>query len=233
MSDYTYLGSELDLFAKALNWKSYWRNHLRAFVRGTVLEVGAGNGNNTRALQDLDCDHWVCIEPDPSLCAQMRANTALGPRAQVIVGTLADLPEEPPADTILYLDVLEHIEDDASELRLAARHLRPGGHLIVLAPAHQSLYSPFDGAVGHFRRYCRRSLCAAAPAELSLLLVRYLDSVGLIASVGNRLFLKHAMPTAKQLKVWDEYLVPISRFIDPSLRYRLGKSILGVWRKTI
>jgi SAM-dependent methyltransferase len=232
MSDYTYLGSELDLFAKVLNWKSYWRSQLRVFVSGTVVEVGAGIGNNTRALEDLDCEKWVCIEPDPGLCAQISANTAVGRRTQVIAGTLADLPDDPPVDTILYLDVLEHIEDDATELRLAARHLRPGGHLIVLAPAYQSLYSPFDRAVGHFRRYCRRSLCAAAPAELSLVLVRYLDSVGLIASLGNRLLLRHALPTAEQLRVWDECLVPMSRYIDPALGYRLGKSILGVWRQT-
>src|SRR2546426_509599 len=148
MSDYTYLGAELDLFAKAFHWKRYWRDHLHAFVRGTVLEVGAGNGNNTRVLEDLDCAHWVCVEPDPNLCAQLRASIPPSPRTEVIAGTLADLPEDSKFDTILYLDVLEHIEDDASELRLAARHLRQGGHLIVLAPAHQSLYSPFDGAIG-------------------------------------------------------------------------------------
>ena len=231
MSGYTYLGSELELFAKALNWKSYWRRHLNAFIRGTVIEVGAGNGNNTRTLQDLDCERWVCVEPDPNLCAQLRASIPAGQRTEVIVGTLADVPEHPHADTILYLDVLEHIEDDASELRLAARRLRQGGHLIVLAPAHQFLYSPFDGAVGHFRRYCRRSLYAATPAGLSLVLLRYLDSAGLIASLGNRLFLKHAMPTAEQLRVWDEYLVPMSRRVDPILRYQLGKSIIGVWRR--
>jgi hypothetical protein len=79
------------------------------------------------------------------------------------------------------LDVLGHIEDDDAELRLAARYLRKGGHLIVLAPAHQFLYSPFDGAIGHFRRHCRRSLRAAAPPELSFVLLRYLDSAGLMA----------------------------------------------------
>src|SRR5262245_9087881 len=152
MSHYAYQGAELDLFATAVQWKSYWRSHLRAFVRGTVLEVGAGNGNNTRALEGLDYTDWVCIEPDPNLCLQLHASIPPGPRTKVIEGTLADLPGSSHFDTILYLDVLEHIEDDSSELRLAARHLRRGGHLIVLAPAHQWLYSPFDSAIGHFRR---------------------------------------------------------------------------------
>ncbi len=232
MSDYSYLGSELDLFAKAVNWKKYWRSHISAFVRGTVLEVGAGSGNNTRALQCLDCERWMCVEPDPQLCARLRASIPPSPRMEVVAGTLASVPEGAHFDTILYLDVLEHIEDDASELRLASQHLRQEGHLIVLAPAHQWLYSPFDGAVGHYRRYCRRSLCDVAPAGLSLVLLRYLDSAGLFASLGNRLILKHGMPTAKLLRVWDEYLVPISRHIDPLLRYEAGKSLLGVWQKT-
>ena len=57
-------------------------------------------------------------------------------------------PADERFDTILYIDVLEHIDDDLGELARSATHLRPGGHLIVLAPAHQALYSPFDKAIG-------------------------------------------------------------------------------------
>src|ERR1039457_861921 len=110
MSDFTYIGSELDLFAKALKWKRYWLSHLCPFVAGTVIEVGAGNGNNTRIFQDLDREHWICVEPDPDLCVKLRASLPSGGSAEVVVGTLADVPENTPADTILYLDVLEHIE---------------------------------------------------------------------------------------------------------------------------
>jgi SAM-dependent methyltransferase len=230
MSGYTYLGSELDLFAKAVRWKSYWRSHVREFVRGAVLEVGAGNGNNTRFLEDLECERWVSLEPDAGLCAQLRTIGRRGRPAEVLTGTLADLPGDAQFDTILYLDVLEHIEDDAAELRRAASRLRRGGHLVVLAPAHQRLYSPFDAAVGHFRRYSRSALSAAAPRELWLVWLRYLDAAGLIASLGNRLLLRSAMPTEKQLGFWDRRLVPVSQRIDPLLRYRLGKSIVGVWR---
>ena len=231
MSDYTYLGNELDLFAKALCWKTYWRSQLRPFVRGTVLEVGAGNGNNTRFLEDLECERWVCIEPARNLSEQLRAGIRPGPRTEVIVGTLADLPDDRKFDTILYLDVLEHIETDATELQLAARHLRQGGYLIVLAPAHQQLYSPFDRAIGHFRRYSRQSLRAAAPAELALVWLRYLDAAGLIASLGNRFLLKQSLPTGEQLAFWDKYLVAVSQRIDRFLRFSMGKSVLGVWQK--
>jgi SAM-dependent methyltransferase len=229
--DFTYSGHELDLFAGAVHWKGYWRRELGHVVRGAVLEVGAGKGNNTCFLDDIECTCWVCVEPDRDLCAQLRARIRSGSRTKVICGTLADLTASSHFDTILYLDVLEHIQDHVSELRLAVAHLRPRGHLVVLAPAHQWLYSPFDEAVGHFRRYGRRSLCAAMPEDLLLVQIRYLDSAGLIASIGNRFILKRAMPTAKQVGFWDKRLVPISRLVDALTRYKVGKSILGVWQK--
>jgi hypothetical protein len=61
--------------------------------------------------------------------------------------------------------------------------------------------------------------------------LKYLDSVGLVASLGNRLFLKSGMPTARQIALWDKMMIPLSRLIDPLTRYRLGKSVLGAWRK--
>lgn len=68
------VGTELDLFAAAENWKRYWRSHLRAFVRGVVLEVGAGIGSNTRLLADTDWSTWTCLEPDPRLRTDLQSH---------------------------------------------------------------------------------------------------------------------------------------------------------------
>jgi hypothetical protein len=116
-------------------------------------------------------------------------------------------------------------------MRLAASHLKPGGRLIVLSPAHAWLYTPFDKAIGHYRRYTKASLLAVAPAELATEKLIYLDSVGLLASLGNRLLLKSRMPTEAQIKTWDSWLIPCSRRLDPLFRYSIGKTIVGVWRR--
>jgi hypothetical protein len=74
-------------------------------------------------------------------------------------------------------------------------------------------------------------LKAISPAGLRLERMRYLDSVGLFASSGNRLFLQQSMPTKAQLGFWDGWMVPISRVVDPFFFYSIGKSIVAIWQK--
>jgi len=228
-SEFKYVGSELDLFEKAKNWKAYWSGQIREFVRGDVLEVGAGIGANTKLFTGGDFRSWTCLEPDAGLVARMEALPDR--RYASVTGTLDDLHAEARFDAILYIDVLEHIEDDRAELVRAERHLNPGGSVIVLSPAHQFLFTPFDAAIGHFRRYSRRSLAAVGPVALRTRKLVYLDAAGMLASAGNRLLLRSAMPTEAQILTWDRLLVPVSRVIDPLFGYRVGKSVLGVWQR--
>ncbi len=233
MPTYEYVGTELEVFSHAHRWKAYYAGLVKRYLGKHVLEVGAGIGTTTEFLCSGVHESWTCLEPDPGLAEAIeerrRAGT-LPPCCRVQIGTLAACGPEQKYDTILYIDVLEHIADDCGELRRAARHLAPGGHLIVLAPAHAWLFTPFDERIGHFRRYSRRSLRRVAPPELTRVRLAYLDSVGLLASAGNRLLLQSSMPTQRQIRFWDRLLVPASRRLDPVLRYNLGKSVLGVWQ---
>jgi hypothetical protein len=130
------------------------------------------------------------------------------------------------------MDVIEHIEDDAAELRRAAGLLRPNGVIVVLSPAHQWLYTPFDKAIGHYRRYTAARMVAITPPGTRLERNRYLDSVGMLASLGNKLVLNASQPKLKQILLWDRVMVPLSRLVDPLTLYCLGKSVLGIYRKT-
>ncbi len=232
-----YCGGELELFAEALHWKSYIARACAPFLRGHVLEVGAGLGGSTRSLvQGERVREWTALEPDPGQCAVLaraaqELSSARGVPVHARGGVLADLADEPRFDAILYMDVLEHIADDRGELAGAARRLAAGGHIVVLAPAHQALYSAFDEQVGHHRRYDKRSLRVLGPAGLELVVLRYLDSVGLLASLANRLLLRRALPTRRQIRLWDGLMIPASRVLDPLSFGLLGKSILAVWKR--
>lgn len=232
MAELDYAGSELQLFSAAHHWKRYWSKRVAPFVRGRVLDVGAGIGSTIDTLGTCDGTRWTALEPDPGLAARIHARRAeFAAPVEVVCGQISDLPKDEGFDTLLYIDVLEHIEDDAGELRAARDLIVQGGHLVVLAPAHQWLYSPFDEAIGHFRRYSRPALRACVPAGLEVVSLVYLDSVGLIASLANRLLLRSAQPTPAQIALWDRVMVPASRWIDPLFAGSLGKSVLMVARK--
>ncbi len=234
--DFHYVGEELDLFAAATNWKGYFRRRIEPYLGAEVLEVGAGFGGTTRTLCRREHDRWACLEPDPALAARLADSIRDGdlPRCcEPIVGTLETLDPARTFDTLLYIDVMEHIEDDRAEMARAAARLKPGGYVVVLSPAHPFLFTPFDEALGHFRRYTRSTLARLSVDGLEPARIEYLDSVGMLASLGNRLVLNASMPRPSQVAAWDKLMVPLSKVVDPLTGHRLGKSILGVWRRPL
>ena len=141
-----YIGSELELFAAATNWKTYPAAVLGGFIAGRVLEVGAGIGANLAYLCNPRVDDWTSLEPDPDLASQIGERVRgdnFPSTCRVVTGTLGNIDRTARFDTILYLDVLEHIAEDRAELALAREHLTARGNLVVLAPAHQYLFSRF------------------------------------------------------------------------------------------
>lgn len=221
--------------ALAVRWKAYYAEQIKDYIGEVVLEVGAGLGSNVPYLWSARRKSWVCLEPDPELTAKIPQTLSSQPwreRVEARTGILQDLSEEPVFDTILYIDVLEHIERDAVELVEALKRLKVGGHIIVLSPACPSLYTVFDECLGHFRRYDKEMLRACTPPGSKMEKLFYLDSIGVLASIANKLFLKQNSPTDAQVLLWDRYMVPVSRVIDPLIGFRIGKSILGVWTKT-
>ena len=232
MAALDYVGSELELFTDARNWKAYFSAVLAPELRGRVLEVGAGLGSTTLALCHPGVESWDCLEPDSTLHGKL--TTMLEQKRwpcplRARNGTLADLAANETFDTIIYIDVLEHIADDRAELALAASRLASGGKLVVLSPAYQFLFSEFDAAIGHHRRYKKTSLLALTPPDLTPFTCHYLDSVGLIASLANRVVLRSSQPTREQIRVWDRLMIPISRVLDILVRFGVGRSSIGSW----
>jgi hypothetical protein len=230
----SYVGGELDLFVLSKNWKSYIRAEIASYLTGDVLEVGAGIGGSTVALHDGRAQRWTCLEPDLHLALRLKArvdDSMTAATTNVVVGSVQTLADRPSFDCVLYIDVLEHIKEDATEVSLAARLVRRGGHIVILGPAHQWLFSEFDRSIGHMRRYNRATLRAMMPNGWREKKLAYLDSVGVFLSLANVLTLRQSMPTKSQILYWDRVCVPLSRVIDRLCRGNVGKSVLAVWCK--
>lgn len=227
-----YIGDELTLFSDVNNWKGYWGNRVSPYLGESVLEVGAGIGTNMLQLIKTDSvKKWVCIEPDKKLADQISYNATEDKKLGVKTCFLKDYKGQEKFDSILYIDVIEHIEDAESELELALKYLKPGGYLIILVPAYNFLYNEFDKAIGHYRRYNKAMLKASIPKGMKKEKLFYLDSMGFFASLVNKLFLHQAYPSEKQVRFWDTTIVSLSKFTDILTFNSMGKSLIGIWRK--
>ncbi len=124
-----------------------------------LLEVGCGAGYLSGEMSRSGLDVVAAdISPDAARFTRRR-----GARDAMVLDATRPWPFAVESfDTVLLLDVLEHLEDDVTALKQAERTLRPGGRVILTVPAHGVLFSPWDAMVGHERRYARRRLKWAA-----------------------------------------------------------------------
>jgi SAM-dependent methyltransferase len=227
---------DLERLGAADHFFSWALEEFRPFLCGRVLEVGAGVGTITRRLLDADPDvSIVALEPADNLFGDLASVAALTPRVNAARQTLAEYlagsPE--PFDAVVYLNVLEHVEDDERELRLAAEALRPGGALLVFGPGLEWLYSELDYKAGHYRRYTLRRLHEIARAAgFEVLSLRYFDVVGVLPYLVAYRLLRRPAISGSTLWGYDRLLVPVSRRLQRAVpRPPLGKNVVLVARK--
>lgn len=228
-----YIGDELELFKNADNWKRYFSKHIAQYIKGDVLEVGAGIGINTSYLSATknEITSWSLLEPDEELASQITAYTDNVdiPNKSIINGTITSVQLQ-RYDTIIYIDVLEHIEASKQEIELLKQCLKPGGHAIILVPAYNFLFNDFDRRIGHFRRYDKQLLLKDINKQLSVVHLFYLDSIGFFASLMNKLVLKKELPSPGNVHLWDKFMIPLSYVFDTLFFKSFGKSLIGVFK---
>ena len=203
-------------------------------LRGDVLEVGAGTGTITRRLVERYPDIAVtALEPAGNMAAELSSFAALHPRVEAHRRTLAQVPADEAFDAVLYLNVLEHIGDDRTEVALAARALRPGGALLVFGPAHEWLYSDLDHKAGHYRRYSAGQLRElVAGSGLRVERCHYFDVLGVAPYWLVYTLLRHGDITGSTTWAYDRLVVPLSRLVQRVVPTPpIGKNVVLIARK--
>jgi 2-polyprenyl-3-methyl-5-hydroxy-6-metoxy-1,4-benzoquinol methylase len=210
-------------------------DEFQPYLRGRVLEVGAGTGTITRKLVERYPDLSVtALEPAENMIGELEAYAAVHPRVTAYRQTLADfVPPDGGFDAAMYLNVLEHIGDDATEVRRAAAVLKPGGALLVFGPAHEWLYSDLDYKAGHYRRYSLRQLRATVTeAGFDVVKLRYFDMLGVFPYWLVYRLLRHNDIPGSTMWGYDRLVVPTSRLLQRLVRRPpFGKNVILVARK--
>jgi glycosyltransferase involved in cell wall biosynthesis len=218
--------------ARAERYNAWMFSRLRPFVGERVLEIGAGIGNMTRHL--LGREHVVATDLNPRYLRILANTFERHNRVQVM---LLDLTAFDPADlalhrldTILCLNVLEHVADDRTALRRLAQSLVPGGRVILLVPAHHRLYGAIDRAIHHQRRYEGDELRARlAEAGFAVEHVEFFNRLGVLGWYLNSVILRRTHVPGVQLRLQNA-LVPLLR-AEARLSVPFGLSLVAVGRR--
>ena len=203
----------------------------------SVLEVGAGEGCITQELANA-AQQVVAIEPNQKLFTELRQKTSRLSNVTTLQMTLEEYVRQCGSstenrqgfDSVVYINVLEHIEQDATELRLATEVLSPTGQVLLVVPAHRWLFSKVDRLSGHFRRYSRSGLAALLrQVGLRPVSIRYFDSVGLLPYLIIYKWLRSTAVSGTNAFLYSRIILPVSRVLYQLSHGRLvGKNLIAV-----
>ncbi len=221
---------EFEALREAVNYREALVGEFGPWLRGHVLEVGAGIGQTTRLLSRLGGVTGIsAVEPDPALAAGFRKEV---PGVPLTEGTVSDFPPV-PVDAILSVNVLEHIEFDDAELSRYQALLAPAkGRLCLFVPARQEIYAPLDKDFGHFRRYSKNGLKAQLEkAGFKVEKLFYFNIAGYFAWWLNFRLLGSRSFNPAAVRLYDRVIFPVVHHLESRLlRPPFGQSLLAVAR---
>jgi len=227
---------DLERLGSAKYYFDWVLDEFRPYLRGRVVEVGAGRGTITRKLVDRYPDvSLVALEPAENLFPDLEAWAAdvaqISARQQTLETWLGGAGiAAAKVDAAVYLNVLEHIADDAREIALVASALAPGGALLVFGPAHEWLYSDLDHKAGHYRRYdLARLRRLVQDAGMEVVSLRYFDPLGVLPYLVVYRLCRRATISASTLWGYDRLIVPLSRSVQRLVVHPpVGKNVIMV-----
>lgn len=232
----SYFGRDLEAMSFARNYHRWILDGFRPQLGADVAEIGAGSGNfSEMLLSEPQVRSLVAFEPSANMFPRLAQ--ALAPhksKARAIQGYLADHAEglRESFDTVLYVNVLEHVPDQGHELAQAWSLLRPGGTLLVFVPACPFLMSDFDRSIGHFRRYRKADLVAVVQgAGFRVERCRYFDILGILPWYLVFVLMKRTL-SGGNVSSYDKFVVPWLRRLEGMVTPPIGKNLFLIAHKS-
>jgi SAM-dependent methyltransferase len=233
-----YVGKDLEAMSFAVNYHRWILSSFAPYLGTRVVEVGAGTGSFSELICERRPQSLSLVEPS-SMFEQLTqtAKQFGGPiDVKLYNDTFARVAMQIRAvqqpDSIVYVNVLEHIADDQNEIRIMSETLGRGGRVFIFVPALRWLYGSFDREINHYRRYSRGDVEAKCRAGgFRVLVSRYFDLFGVLPWwVKYRLLQSRTMKSGT-VTLYDQAVVPVAKKLESILKPPLGKNILLVAEK--
>jgi SAM-dependent methyltransferase len=230
---FNYDNRDLEQMTAADNYLQWIIDEIIPYLGRSVAEIGAGNGNIAERILSAGVGQLTAVEPAENMYADLQRRFQSKTGCTPLKGYLADVYRRYPStfDTVVYINVLEHIYDETLELSYARSVLKKGGYLVIFVPALRCLYSQWDLTIGHYRRYSRQALFElAASAGFSCVKMRYFDIAGVIPwLLVYKLMRKRVR--GGQVALYDRLVVPVMHRVERALTPPIGKNLLMIAQK--
>lgn len=212
-------------------WYNQWTmKKIDRFLQGDILEVGCGIGNFTNLLSNYGRVWAIDVKKEYLIATKSRIDG----KAQVGIGDIEKgkyFFGNQKFDSIVCLNVLEHINDDKKALKNLFNLLKSGGNLILLIPAHKFLYGEIDKAIGHFRRYGKFEIIKKMKGTgFKINKFRRLNFLGALGWFLAGRLLKEDSVKERNIKMFN-LVAPLPLLFEDFIHPPLGTSILIIAQK--
>lgn len=222
----------------AVNYHEWILRLFKPYIGSSVVEVGAGTGSFSELLARQNVRSLSLVEPSSEMHAILTARLErLATTARVVTynSTFRQAAErltEDRPDTIVYVNVMEHIADDEAELAAVHRALEENGKALIFVPAFNWLYGKLDKEIGHFRRYTKSELeDKCRRANFKVVHSTYFDLLGIAPWWVKYRLLQSTTVSARAVQTYDRYVVPVAERLESVMSVPLGKNVLLVAQK--
>jgi SAM-dependent methyltransferase len=216
---------------EARNYRQYEYDMVSPHVGHALLEVGSGLGHFSEQFAGR-LDYLVVSDNDPFCVEQLRKRHAANPDVEVLDLALpSEIKIKRKVDTVVMMNVLEHIQEDVQALKDLAGVVEPGGRIVIWVPGYMQLYGEFDRKVGHVTRYTPATLGAAVQnAGLRPEVLKPINFLGGIAWWAAVRRGGAGYPDPRLVKIYDRTVIPLTRGIERIVRPPFGQTVFCVAR---
>lgn len=221
----------LEELEQTKHYTGWIRDLIAPHVSGRILEVGAGRGMFSPFFAERG--HLTALEPSEALCAALRERLRDHSNVVVINAKLDGTAAPGSYDTVVLINVLEHLPEDHRALGELYESLAPGGKMVLWVPAFEALYGKFDHQIGHYRRYRKKPLLTLVHnVGFQQVTARYTNMPGFVAWWLVVRVLRRTPTAGRLARVYDRLFIPIVRRIERVVRPPVGQSLLVVAQRS-